>query len=116
MLVPTLLSLALAGASLAAPQGRAPPSGPPGRAGPPGGAPPRGPPGPRPQARDEPLFPHDIQGPGFTSPLAGQNVTDVQGIITAIVGNGCYLQTPQERRDGDDRTSEGLFVFGTGKW
>ncbi|MDZ8054512.1 MAG: SdiA-regulated domain-containing protein [Aulosira sp. ZfuVER01] len=52
---------------------------------------------------------HDIQGAGHISPLNGQNVTNVPGIVTAIASNGFYLQDPIP--DNDDRTSEGIFVF-----
>lgn len=51
----------------------------------------------------------DIQGAAHRSPLAGQTVTDVPGIVTAVASNGFYLQDPTP--DADDRTSEGIFVF-----
>jgi hypothetical protein len=52
---------------------------------------------------------HDIQGEAHTSPLSGQTVTGVGGIVTAVTGNGLYLQDPNpDRRPG---TSEALFVF-----
>ncbi|BAY07756.1 SdiA-regulated domain-containing protein [Calothrix sp. NIES-2098] len=52
---------------------------------------------------------HDIQGAGHISPLNGQNVTNVPGIVIAVASNGFYLQDPNP--DNDDRTSEGIFVF-----
>jgi predicted extracellular nuclease len=52
---------------------------------------------------------HDIQGAAHRSPLEGQTVTNVPGIVTAIASNGFYLQDPNP--DNDDRTSEGIFVF-----
>lgn len=52
---------------------------------------------------------HDIQGAAHTSPLAGQPVTDVPGIVTATSSNGFWLQDPQP--DADPATSEGVFVF-----
>lgn len=52
---------------------------------------------------------HDIQGAGHISPLRGQTVTNVAGIVTATASNGFYLQDPNP--DSDDRTSEGIFVF-----
>ncbi len=52
---------------------------------------------------------HDIQGAAHRSPLEGQNVTNVPGIVTALASNGFYLQDPN--LDNDDRTSEGIFVF-----
>ncbi|MBD2197113.1 MULTISPECIES: Ig-like domain-containing protein [Calothrix] len=52
---------------------------------------------------------HEIQGAAHRSPLVGQNVTNVPGIVTAVASNGFYLQDPNP--DNDDRTSEGIFVF-----
>lgn len=52
---------------------------------------------------------HDIQGAGHISPLNGQNVINVPGIVTAIANNGFYLQDPNP--DNNDATSEGIFVF-----
>jgi predicted extracellular nuclease len=52
---------------------------------------------------------HDIQGAAHTSPLAGQSVSGVVGIVTAKLSNGFYMQDPSP--DGDDATSEGIFVF-----
>ncbi|MBF2063463.1 MAG: DUF11 domain-containing protein [Calothrix sp. C42_A2020_038] len=51
----------------------------------------------------------DIQGTAHISPLVGQRVTDVAGIVTAVRSNGFYYQDPNP--DNDDRTSEGIFVF-----
>ena len=51
----------------------------------------------------------DIQGSGHRSPLVGQSVTAVPGIVTAIASNGFYLQDPNP--DANDATSEGIFVF-----
>ncbi|MFB2892388.1 SdiA-regulated domain-containing protein [Aerosakkonemataceae cyanobacterium BLCC-F50] len=51
----------------------------------------------------------DIQGTGHISPLNGQTVSNVAGIVTAVATNGFYFQDPNP--DNDDRTSEGLFVF-----
>ena len=60
----------------------------------------------------------EIQGPGRSSPLEGQQVRTV-GIVTGDFqggGNGTdgelrgfYIQ--EEEGDGDDRTSDGIFVF-----
>lgn len=52
---------------------------------------------------------HDIQGTTHRSPLAGQTVSNVPGIVTAVVGNGFYMQ--DDVPDADPRTSEGIFVF-----
>ncbi|WP_196518189.1 choice-of-anchor I family protein [Nostoc sp. WHI] len=51
----------------------------------------------------------DIQGTAHRSPLEGQQVTDVAGIVTAVRSNGFYLQDPNP--DANDATSEGIFVF-----
>src|SRR3989442_1112359 len=52
---------------------------------------------------------HDIQGAGHISPKNGQNVSNVNGIVTAKRTNGFYMQDPNP--DGDPATSEGIFVF-----
>src|SRR6056297_2762724 len=49
-----------------------------------------------------------IQGRDHVSPLVGTEVA-VSGIVTATRSNGFYLQDPIG--DGDDATSEGIFVF-----
>jgi predicted extracellular nuclease/2',3'-cyclic-nucleotide 2'-phosphodiesterase (5'-nucleotidase family)/DNA-binding beta-propeller fold protein YncE len=49
-----------------------------------------------------------IQGRDHISPLLGTEVA-VSGVVTATRGNGFYLQDPIG--DGDDATSEGIFVF-----
>lgn len=51
-----------------------------------------------------------IQGNGNSSPLLNQAVF-VQGIVTGVKSNGFFLQTPDERIDGDPATSEGIYVF-----
>ena len=52
---------------------------------------------------------HEIQGRRHLSPLNGQRVTDVRGIVTATRAHGFYLQEPDP--DDDPATSEGIFVF-----
>ncbi|MEV7285941.1 endonuclease/exonuclease/phosphatase family protein [Streptomyces sp. NPDC093252] len=56
---------------------------------------------------------HDIQGSTRTSPYAGQQVTDVTGIVTGVRGygssRGFWIQDPNP--DADPATSEGVFVF-----
>ncbi|GAB2791952.1 endonuclease/exonuclease/phosphatase family protein [Streptomyces daliensis] len=56
---------------------------------------------------------HDIQGPTRVSPLKGERVTDVPGVVTAIRGfgsaRGFWLQDPSP--DDDPSTSEGIFVY-----
>lgn len=58
---------------------------------------------------DDDLRIHDIQGAAHISPLVGQLVSNVAGIVTAKSSNGFYMQDPQP--DTDPATSEGLFVF-----
>ncbi|GGC67853.1 endonuclease/exonuclease/phosphatase family protein [Hoyosella rhizosphaerae] len=51
----------------------------------------------------------DIQGAGHGSPLVGQDVSGVTGIVTGQANNGFWMQDPVG--DGADATSEGIFVF-----
>lgn len=51
----------------------------------------------------------DIQGTAHLSPLSGQSVTGVPGIVTARSSNGFYMQDTQP--DANPATSEGIFVF-----
>ncbi|CAM5323726.1 endonuclease/exonuclease/phosphatase family protein [Streptomyces diastaticus] len=55
---------------------------------------------------------HDIQGTTRLSPLAGQQVEAVPGVVTGVRtygSRGFWFQ--DTRPDGDPATSEGLFVF-----
>ncbi|GAQ61438.1 endonuclease/exonuclease/phosphatase family protein [Streptomyces scabiei] len=55
---------------------------------------------------------HDIQGTTRTSPLAGQQVAGVQGIVTGVRtygSRGFWIQDPEA--DTNPATSEGVFVF-----
>ncbi|GAA1509622.1 endonuclease/exonuclease/phosphatase family protein [Streptomyces albidochromogenes] len=55
---------------------------------------------------------HDIQGTTRISPLVGQQVTDVSGIVTGVRtygSKGFWFQDPEA--DADAATSEGIFVF-----
>jgi uncharacterized protein len=52
---------------------------------------------------------HDIQGASHTSPLVGRLVSGLAGVVTAMLGNGFYLQDPTP--DADEATSEAVFVF-----
>jgi uncharacterized protein len=55
---------------------------------------------------------HDIQGTTRLSPLAGQTVTRVPGIVTGVRTSGSkgyWIQDPSA--DADPRTSEGVFVY-----
>jgi predicted extracellular nuclease len=49
-----------------------------------------------------------IQGAGHISPLLGASVTTT-GVVTAVAFNGFYAQ--DRLGDGDDRTSDAIFVF-----
>lgn len=51
-----------------------------------------------------------VQGPGETSPFVGQTVK-VKGIVTARTRTGFFIQTPDDKADGDPLTSEGIFVY-----
>lgn len=58
----------------------------------------------------------EIQGSGHLSPLAGRQVRGVRGIVTAVDAaegrTGFWFQDPDD--DGDDATSEGVFVATAG--
>ncbi|CAN3978778.1 lamin tail domain-containing protein [Kitasatospora purpeofusca] len=53
-----------------------------------------------------------IQGAARTSPLAGQPVTGVPGVVTAVGPSGYWFQDPQP--DTDPATSEALYVYTAG--
>ncbi len=50
-----------------------------------------------------------IQGTTHRSPLAGERVSGVHGIVTARTGSGFYVQ--HATGDGDPATSDAIFVF-----
>lgn len=50
-----------------------------------------------------------IQGAQHRSPMVGMSVSNVPGIVTARAGNGFYMQDADG--DGNDATSDGIFVF-----
>ncbi|MEL7314883.1 MAG: ExeM/NucH family extracellular endonuclease [Cyanobacteria bacterium J06559_3] len=52
----------------------------------------------------------EIQGAGDASPLVGTEVLTT-GIVTKVLSNGFFLQTPGTEVDNSDATSEGIFVF-----
>lgn len=61
---------------------------------------------------------HDIQRESHTSDYAGQNVTDVEGVVTQYgytfatgAYKGFFMQDPQP--DNNVNTSEGIFVYST---
>lgn len=51
-----------------------------------------------------------VQGSGQMSPLVGQTVT-VEGIVTGRKSNGFFVQSADGEGDGNDATSDGVFVF-----
>ncbi|MEO7539270.1 MAG: endonuclease/exonuclease/phosphatase family protein [Pyrinomonadaceae bacterium] len=53
----------------------------------------------------------EIQGDRGVSPHVGETVR-VNGVVTAILKNGFYIQTPDAQADKDPKTSEGIYVFG----
>ncbi len=53
----------------------------------------------------------EIQGSGAASPFVGQTVVTADNIVTAVISNGFFIQTPVARTDGDAATSDGVFVF-----
>jgi hypothetical protein len=52
----------------------------------------------------------EINGVRFLSPLAGQPVTNVSGVITAKGPDGLWLRSTTP--DGDARTSDSVYVYG----
>lgn len=60
---------------------------------------------------------NEIQGASHTSPLEGQEVAGVKGIVTAVSKDkylpGFYMQEPDATKDSDPKTSEGIFVSTT---
>ncbi len=54
---------------------------------------------------------HEIQGAAHRSPLEGETVSSVPGIVTAKLSSAFYLQDPEP--DGDDATSDAILVFGS---
>jgi uncharacterized repeat protein (TIGR01451 family) len=58
-----------------------------------------------------PIAIHDIQGQGSLSPLAGELVVTT-GVVTGVkTANGFFIQAPDNERDGDPLTSEGIYVY-----
>ncbi len=51
----------------------------------------------------------EIQGAAHRSPLLGERVDTVPGVVTQRTGNGFWMQDPAP--DDDPATSEGIFVF-----
>ncbi|MCS7003205.1 MAG: hypothetical protein NZ518_10195, partial [Dehalococcoidia bacterium] len=71
--------------------------------------------GPAPDATGR-IFIGGVQGPGHVSPFfgTGRAITGtnfISGVITARFGNGFWVQDPTDSNDGNDLTSDGIFVF-----
>ncbi|MEH7224920.1 5'-nucleotidase C-terminal domain-containing protein [Bacillus sp. JJ1566] len=58
---------------------------------------------------------HDIQGESHESPLKGMSVENIEGVVTYIykIGSNNYfhMQTPDDQKDNNPKTSEGIVVF-----
>ncbi|KAI1124175.1 Endonuclease/exonuclease/phosphatase [Nemania abortiva] len=53
----------------------------------------------------------EINGYRFLSPYAGQNVTNVTGVVTAKGPSGIWLRSLETTRD--ERVSDGIYVYGS---
>jgi len=65
---------------------------------------------------DEPFVPDsveiwEIQGEGQCSPIEDTTVLTTGNIVTAVQNDGFFIQTPEERTDGNIETSDGIFVY-----
>ncbi|WP_146880627.1 5'-nucleotidase C-terminal domain-containing protein, partial [Alkalibacterium putridalgicola] len=58
---------------------------------------------------------HEIQGEAHYSPMDGENVYNVKGVVTYVyeLNNAYYfhMQTPDDMTDDNDNTSEGIVVY-----
>ncbi|CAA9414376.1 MAG: hypothetical protein AVDCRST_MAG74-2511 [uncultured Pyrinomonadaceae bacterium] len=52
----------------------------------------------------------EVQGEKNASPLVGESVR-LTGIVTARVKSGFFMQSPDDKIDGNPATSEGIYVF-----
>lgn len=52
-----------------------------------------------------------IQGSGAASPYATQVVRTENNIVTAVGGQGFFIQTPDARADASEDTSNGIYVY-----
>lgn len=52
----------------------------------------------------------EIQGPGLSSPYESQTVSTAGNIVTAVGSGVFFIQTPNNRADGDPWTSDGIVV------
>ncbi len=54
---------------------------------------------------------YQIQGTGMESPYVGQTVTTQNNVVTFVLSNGFYMQTPDSRDDNNPETSNGINVY-----
>ncbi len=54
---------------------------------------------------------YQIQGEGMTTPYEGQSVTTNNNIVTLVLGNSFFMQTPDSRSDNNPNTSDGILVY-----
>jgi len=52
-----------------------------------------------------------IQGNGAASPFTGLEIATHDNIVTALAPDGFFIQTPDDRDDGDADTSNGIYVY-----
>ena len=52
-----------------------------------------------------------VQGDKGSSPVVNENVR-ITGVVTAMLRNGFFIQTPDDKADKDPKTSEGIYVYG----
>ena len=52
-----------------------------------------------------------VQGDKGSSPVVNENVR-VTGVVTAMLRNGFFVQTPDDKADKDPKSSEGIYVYG----
>ncbi|KAL4960531.1 endonuclease/exonuclease/phosphatase family protein [Aspergillus stella-maris] len=53
----------------------------------------------------------EINGNAYLSPLKGEDVTDVEGLVTAIGESGFFIRSTSP--DDDDATSDSIYVYGS---
>jgi predicted extracellular nuclease len=54
---------------------------------------------------------YQIQGSGLESQYVGQSVTTQNNIVTIVLSNSFYIQTPDSRDDNNPETSNGIAVY-----
>jgi len=64
-----------------------------------------------PNAGGQALEIFEIQGAGDVAACDGETVTTEGNIVIGVGSEGFYMQTPDDRADGDALTSDGIYVF-----